>query len=137
MKSVKKMEKNNTKTSVKAEEEKWRNSSLYPEIMVSSKGRVREREYQRIVKDREEGSFRVYNVPQKAIQPVLSSSGELQVSFYSNRQWTCESVAYLVAKEFVPNDDPDHLTKLKYRDQNKGNVCASNLYWDGTGFWAK
>ena len=40
-----------TSTVVKAEEEKWRNSSIYPEIMVSSRGRVREREYQHVVKD--------------------------------------------------------------------------------------
>lgn len=129
--------KETTKVVKSAEDERWRNSSVYPEIMVSSKGRVKEREYQRIVKDTEDGCFRIYNVPQKAIQPTVSGSGEVMVSFYSNRKWTSESVAFLVAKEFVANEDPEHLTRIRFRDKNKTNVNASNLYWDGTGIFSK
>ena len=126
-----------TSTVVKAEEEKWRNSSIYPEIMVSSRGRVREREYQHVVKDIADGCFRVYSVPAKTLDTKVSGSGDVTVSFYSGRKWTTENVAFLVATEFVPNDDPDHLTKIKFKDKDRTNLKASNLFWDGTGIFAR
>lgn len=126
-----------TSTVVKAEEEKWRNSSIYPEIMVSSRGRVKEREYQHVVKDIEDGCFRIYSVPAKIIPSKIYDSGDVTVSFYSGRKWTTENVAFLVAMEFVPNEDPNHYTKVKFKDKDKTNLNASNLYWDGTGFYAR
>ena len=137
------MEKTSIKPSSKVavktatEEERWRNSSIYPEIMVSSKGRVKEREYQHIVKDINEGSFRIYSVPAKIIQPTVSGAGDVTVSFYTGRVWTSESVALLVATEFVPNEDPEHLTKVKFKDKDRSNLNASNLYWDGTGIYSR
>lgn len=126
-----------TSTVVKAEEEKWRNSSIYPEIMVSSRGKVKEREYQRVVKDPEDGCFRIYSVPAKTLDTKVSDFGDVTVSFYSGRKWTTESVAFLVATEFVPNDDPVHLTKIKFKDKDRTNLKASNLIWDGTGVYCK
>lgn len=126
-----------TSTVVKAEEEKWRNSSVYPEIMVSSRGKVKEREYQRVVKDQEEGCFRIYAVPAKTLDTKVSGSGDVTVSFYSNRKWTTVNVAYLVATEFVPNEDPEHLNKVKFKDKDRTNLNASNLVWDGTGIYSR
>ena len=122
---------------VKAEEERWRNSSVYPEIMVSSRGKVKEREYKRVVKDPEDGCLRIYDVPAKTLEQRVSASGEVIVSFYSGRRWTTEKVAYLVATEFVKNEDPSIYTKIKYRDKDMTNLNASNLYWDGSGIFAK
>lgn len=122
---------------VKAEEEKWRNSSIYPEVMVSSRGKVKEREYQRVVKDQEEGCFRIYAVPAKTLDTKVSGSGDVTVSFYSNRKWTTVNVAYLVATEFVPNEDPEHLNKVKFKDKDRTNLNASNLVWDGTGIYSR
>lgn len=118
-------------------EEKWRNSSLYTEIMVSSFGRIKEREYQKIVKDKD-GGFRIYQVAGKLIQPTISSvSGDLIVSFYANGLWTTENVDYLVAKEFVPNENPEHYSRIAHIDRNKVNVKASNLMWCGKGIFTK
>ena len=122
---------------VKAEDEKWRNSSIYPEIMVSSRGRVKEREYQRVVKDPEDGCFRIYAVPAKTLEQKVSASGDVTVSFYSGRMWTNENVAFLVATEFVTNEDPDHFNKVKFKDNDRTNLNASNLYWDGSGIFSK
>lgn len=126
-----------TSTVVKAEEEKWRNSSIYPEIMVSSRGKVKEREYQRVVKDPEDGCFRIYAVPAKTLDTKVSGSGDVTVSFYSGRKWVTENVAYLVATEFVPNEDPEHLNKVKFKDKDRTNLKASNLVWDGAGIYCR
>ena len=117
--------------------EMWRTSSLYPEIMVSNRGKVKERGYQRIVKDPEEGCFRIYEVPAKMIQPRVGQSGAVIVDFYSKRTWTCEEVARLVAAEFVTNENPEIYKKIKHRDGNRLNVAAENLYWDGPLAWSK
>jgi hypothetical protein len=120
-----------------ATEEKWRNSSLYTEIMVSSYGRIKEREYQKVVKDKD-GGFRIYAIPAKIIQPFINTaSGNLEVSFYANGMWTNECVDFLVAKEFVQNEDPTHYTRIKHIDGDKMNVKASNLMWNGHGVFAK
>ena len=116
--------------SAPASAELWRTSSLYPELMVSNRGRIKERGYQRVVKDPEDGCFRIYEVPAKMIEPHVGQSGAVIVNFYSKRVWTCEEVARLVAAEFVVNEDPDLNNRLKYRDGNRLNVAASNLYWD-------
>ena len=48
-----------------------------------------------------------------------------------------EDVALLVATEFVPNEDPSKYTKLRFRDLNRANLNASNLYWDGVGIYSR
>ena len=127
-----------TKTSVApAPEERWRNSTIAPELMVSDKGRVKAREYQLVTKDKD-GKFRIYNVPAKMLDTRIADSGEVMVSYTNSAGFpTQESVAYLVATEFVTNDDPSRYTKLKFRDLNRANVKASNLYWDGVGVYAR
>lgn len=122
---------------VRAEEEKWRNSSIYPEIMVSSRGKVKEREYQRVVKDPEDGCYRIYAVPAKTLETKISDYGDVVVSFYSGRKFITESVAYLVAKEFVPNENPERYNKVKFKDKDRTNLKASNLVWDGTGAFSR
>lgn len=120
------------------DEEKWRNSSVYPEIMVSSKGRVKMRDYRLVTKDANKDCFRIYDVPAKMLDTRVSPSGEVSVLITkSNGVQVTESVAFLVAKEFATNEDPARYTKVKHRDHNPANVSASNLYWDGVGPWAR
>lgn len=127
-----------TKTTVApAPEERWRNSSIHPELMVSDKGRVKARDYQLVTKDKD-GQFRIYNVPAKMLDAQVGQSGEVFVNFTnSHGNQMTEYVALMVATEFVPNEDPARYTKLKFRDLNRGNVKASNLYWDGVGIYSK
>ena len=70
-----------TKTTVApAPEERWRNSSIRPELMVSSKGRVKSREYKLVTPDAK-GGFRIYDVPAKVLDTHVSQSGMVMVSF--------------------------------------------------------
>lgn len=122
---------------VASEEERWRNSTIHPELMVSDKGRVKARDYQLVTKDKD-GNFRIYNVPAKVLDTRIADSGELMVSFTnSGGHPEVEQVALMIATEFVPNEDPSRYTKLKFRDLNRANTKASNLYWDGVGIYAK
>lgn len=128
----------NTKTTVApASEERWRNSTIHPELMVSDKGRVKARDYQLMTKDKD-GNFRIYNVPAKILDTRIGDSGAVSVSFTNAKGNQCiEDVALMVATEFVPNEDPARYTKLKFRDLNRGNTKASNLYWDGVGVYMR
>ncbi len=126
-----------TKKVVASDEERWRNSSIRPELMVSSKGRVKSREYKQVIPDAK-GGFRIYDVPAKTLDTHVSQSGMVMVSFTNaGGNQVVEDVALLVATEFVPNEDPSRYTKLKFRDLNRANLNASNLYWDGVGLYAK
>ena len=127
-----------TKTTVApAPEERWRNSTIHPELMVSDKGRVKAREYQLVTKDKD-GNFRIYNVPAKILETRIGDSGAVSVSFTDAKgNPDIEDVALMVATEFVPNEDPTRYTKLRFRDLNRGNAKASNLYWDGVGVYMR
>ena len=126
-----------TKKVVASDEERWRNSSIRPELMVSSKGRVKSREYKQVIPDAK-GGFRIYDVPAKTLDTHVSQSGMVMVNFTNaGGSQVVEDVALLVATEFVPNEDPSRYTKLKFRDLNRANLNASNLYWDGVGIYAK
>ena len=126
-----------TKKVVASDEERWRNSSIRPELMVSSKGRVKSREYKLVTPDAK-GGFRIYDVPAKTLETKVSQSGTVTVSFTTaGGNQAVEDVAYLVATEFVPNEDPTRYTKLKFRDLNRANLNVSNLYWDGVGIYSK
>lgn len=127
-----------TKTTVApAPEERWRNSTIHPELMVSDKGRVKAREYQLVTKDKD-GNFRIYNVPAKILETRIGDSGAVSVSFTNAKgNPDIEDVALMVATEFVPNEDPTRYTKLRFRDLNRGNAKASNLYWDGVGVYMR
>lgn len=126
-----------TKKVLASEEERWRNSSIHPELMVSDRGRVKARDYQLVTPDKD-GKFRIYNVPAKMLDAQVGQSGDVLVNFTnSHGNQVMENVALMVATEFVPNEDPSKYTKLKFRDLNRGNVKASNLYWDGVGIYSK
>lgn len=122
---------------VASEDERWRNSSIRPELMVSSKGRVKSREYKQVIPDAK-GGFRIYDVPAKTLETKVSQSGTVTVSFTNaGGNVVVEDVALLVATEFVPNEDPSKYAKLRFRDLNRANLNASNLYWDGVGIYSR
>ena len=117
-----------------ADEEKWRKSSLYPEIEVSSKGRVKERDYRLVLKHASKDSFRIYDVPAKMLETKVSASGDVVVCFTNSAgHLITQDVATLVATEFVTNEDPSRYNRIKFKDRDKTNLNASNLYWDGIG----
>ena len=88
-------------------------------------------------KDRD-GNFRIYNVPAKILETRIGDSGAVSVSFTDAKgNPDIEDVALMVATEFVPNEDPTRYTKLRFRDLNRGNAKASNLYWDGVGVYMR
>ncbi len=118
-----------------AEDERWRKSSIHPEIEVSSKGRVKERDYRLVLKHASKESFRIYDVPAKLLETKVSASGDVMVCFTNSAgHIISEDVATLIAKEFVPNEDPSRFTRVKFKDRDKANLNASNLYWDSMGF---
>ena len=121
-----------------ANEERWIQSSVHPEILVSSKGRVKARGYQLVTKDANKDCFRIYNVPDQILTPVVGSSGDAIVRIpQANGVTVTENLAFLVAKEFVPNENPERFTLVKAKDHNKANTDPSNLYWDGFGPFAR
>ena len=84
------------------------------------------------------GGFRIYDVPAKTLETRVGGSGTVTVSFTTaGGNQVTEDVALLVATEFVPNEDPSKYTKLKFRDLNRANLNASNLYWDGVGIYSR
>lgn len=123
-----------TATVIKAEDERWRKSSIYPEIEVSSKGRVKEREYRLVQKHARNDSYRIYDVPSRILETKVADSGDVVVSFTNaSGNLITEYVATLVATEFVTNENPSRYTRVKFKDKDKTNLKASNLYWDGIG----
>lgn len=125
-----------TTTGAKVSEELWRDSSVYTELMVSSYGRVKERSYRKVIPQKD-GSFRIYDVPAKIIPPTVNTvSGDVQVCFESKGQFARENVDYLVATEFLKNENPTEYTRLTHIDGNKANVKASNLCWTRPGILA-
>ena len=92
-----------TKKVVASDEERWRNSTIRPELMVSSKGRVKAREYKLVTPDAK-GGFRIYDVPAKTLETRVGPSGAVSVNFTNaGGHPVTEDVALLVATEFVPN----------------------------------
>ena len=123
---------------VAASTEEWRDSSIHPEIMVSSKGHVKAKAYRLVTKDATGDGFRIYDVPAKILDTTVGKGGDILVNItQSNGVQVTESVALLVAKEFATNEDPVRFTKVKFRDHDKANIKASNLYWDGVGPFAR
>lgn len=126
-------------TTVKTSAEVWKNSSLYEGILVSSHGRIKEKEYRKVTPDCG-GSFRVYDIPSNILTPRASTAdGALVVSFRcsNHSSMITERVDKLVATEFVENTDPQHYNKIKYLDGDMNNVKSSNLSWTGSGIFAK
>ena len=90
--------------------------------MVSNWGRVKS--FDRWVKSRN-GSVRFCKG--RILKPLTSSSGYLCVNLYKNNIKKEYLVHRLVAEAFI--DNPDNLSQVNHRDENKLNNNVDNLEW--------
>lgn len=61
------------------------------------------------------------------LKPYIMPNGYSQVTLYKGKRKTNKYVHRLVAETFVPN--PQNLTEVNHKDENKQNNCVENLEW--------
>ena len=66
-------------------------------------------------------------INEKFLVPDISNSGYLRVSLYKEGKFKKYYIHRLVAEAYIPN--PDNLTQVNHRDENKTNNCLQNLEW--------
>lgn len=66
---------------------------------------------------------------QKLLMLNDNGHGYLSVQLYNERGKQKRYIHRLVAKAFVPNDDPEHKTEVDHLDGDKTNNHADNLQW--------
>lgn len=108
------------------EEEVFVDIEGFPNYMVSNRMRIIRKEYSII---NVFGQKRTYK--QKEIQQTLNSNSYKQVGLLNGvyGQPKTQYVHRIIAKAFVPNDDPEHKTDVNHKDGNKWNNNPSNLEW--------
>lgn len=81
-----------------------------------------------------EGSYavtscgKVYSyINEKFLEPVCESNGYLRVNLYKDGKMKHYYVHRLVAMAYLPN--PENLTEVNHKDENKTNNCLQNLEW--------
>ena len=93
--------------------ENWKTITGFEDYEVSDLGRIRVKVTQKILKQSQNGD------PYWCV--VL-------INKRTNKKY--QSVTHrLVAREFCPNDDPEHKTRVDHLDNNSLNNMASNLEW--------
>lgn len=90
------------------EDEEWRDIIDHEGYQISNFGRVRNVETGKILKPFT--NYKKYN----------------RISLEDGK---CYLVHRLVAQAFIPNPDPEHLTQVNHKDENKDNNHADNLEW--------
>ena len=93
---------------------------------VSSLARVRSLDRQ-ITKQHNTGTYYLYNVRGKMMNPEKAANGYLVVKIYKEGKTYHKLVHRLVAEAFVPN--PDNLPEVNHKDEDKTNNLPSNLEW--------
>lgn len=64
---------------------------------------------------------------ERILSPGKHPNGYLQVELYKNGERKMCKVHRLVAQTFIPN--PDNLTQVNHKDENKENNSVQNLEW--------
>ncbi len=64
---------------------------------------------------------------EKILKPGINNKGYQYVNLYKNGKGKLFSVHRLVATMFIPN--PENLTVVNHKDENKLNNCVDNLEW--------
>lgn len=90
--------------------EEWRDITGHENYQVSNFGRVRNIETGRILKLHDVGRNRKYK----------------RVGLEDGKYYL---VHRLVAQEFIPNTDPEHLTQVNHKDEDPSNNHSDNLEW--------
>lgn len=70
----------------------------------------------------------VYSKKGKPLKYSVNYRGYQIINFYINHQRKGFGVHTLVAKQFIPNDDPNK-TQVNHKDGNKQNNSIDNLEW--------
>lgn len=65
----------------------------------------------------------------KTLKPCLSNSGYHVISMSNNGKITSTNIHTLVAKAFIPNDNPLFYTDVHHIDGDKQNNNVKNLLW--------
>lgn len=99
--------------------EEWRPIQKYAGYQVSRSGRVRRLDY---VKNYSDGSSE--SGPAKML--VTHMDGENVVVNFKSK---CHLVHILVADAFLSDKKPNASCVIRFKDNNKMNVCADNLEW--------
>lgn len=66
-------------------------------------------------------------VNERILKPGRDKDGYLQVGLYKNGEGKKCKIHRLVAQAFIPN--PQNLTEVNHRDENKTNNSVQNLEW--------
>jgi len=70
---------------------------------------------------------RVKNSKGKILKPTIQVNGYYKVNLIKNKISKNHTIHRLVAEAFIPN--PDNLTEINHKDENKVNNAADNLEW--------
>ena len=93
-------------------EEIWRDIEGYEGLyQISNKGRVK----------------RLLGPSERILRPGINGSGYLLVNLYKNGVGLSKRIHRLVAQAFITN--PDNLSEVNHKDENKLNNCVENLEW--------
>ena len=115
----------NLNENVNVDNEIWKPVAGYEGLYeVSNMGRVKSLERKITFKD---GRTKVFK--KMILKPIDNGYGYLRVGLSKNGIIKLCHVHRLVARAFVPNDDPENKTHINHRDEDKHNNSADNLEW--------
>lgn len=100
--------------------EEWRIIEDYPNYMVSNMGRVKSLE-RNVVK----GRGGLCKIEEKILKSRKDKYGYLKVDLYKEGKQKTHTIHRLVATAFI--DNPNNLSQINHRDEDKTNNCADNL----------
>lgn len=110
---------------MKSELGEWRDIEGYEGLyQVSSLGEVRSMD--RIVKSKGDLMQRIRG---RIIKPTIQRKGRCSIALHKDGQLKNYMVHRLVAKAFIPNDDPENKTQVNHKDENQSNNRVDNLEW--------
>jgi len=110
-------------------DEVWYDYPIAPDVyMVSSYGRVRSKPHVRW--SNKNHMLTRYSYPARAFRdPESWFSKQIMTVLYINGQVIVKTLKRIVAETFVPNTNPEQLTRVSGIDNDIFNVSPSNLQW--------
>lgn len=112
--------------------EEWKDVTGYPGYQVSSEGRVRSFWKQRKRKGTWGGKERILTDDGFILSQSDDGNGYMKVYLQNDTKRICKKVHRLVAEEFIPNNDPEHLDTVDHivsGREGKLDNSVKNLRW--------